>query len=255
MWFQNSVKVCIIATTDKCYKNKEWIYGYREIDPMGGYDPYSSSKGCAELVVESYRKSFLNPKDYNRIHNVALSSVRSGNMIGGGDWGKDRLISDCIRALSQNKTILIRNPKAIRPWQYILEPMSGYLWLGALMYRNGIKFADAWNFGPNEDNNLTVEKLMRPIIKYWGKGNYEVDSSENPHEAGLLKLDISKARSLLKWKPIYNIHETIRETVTWYKQFYSNNKMDFYELSVIKIEEYVEKAKSKRLAWTNEEVI
>ena len=245
-----SVKVCIIATSDKCYENKEWIYGYREVDAMGGYDPYSSSKGCAELVVASYRNSFFNPKDYGSTHNVALSSVRAGNMIGGGDWGEDRLIVDCIKALSQNKTILIRNPEAIRPWQYVLEPTSGYLWLGALMYHEGIKFADAWNFGPNDSDILTVKQLVSLVIKQWGDGAYTIDTSSYPHEAQLLKLDVSKAHSLLRWKAIYNVDEAIEKTINWYKNFYSRNSTDLYSFTVRQIEEYIKKAKNKGLAWT-----
>ena len=245
-----SVKVCIIATSDKCYENKEWIYGYREVDAMGGYDPYSSSKGCAELVVASYRKSFFNPKDYGSTHNVALSSVRAGNMIGGGDWGENRLIVDCIKALSQNKTILIRNPEAIRPWQYVLEPTSGYLWLGALMYHEGIKFADAWNFGPNDSDILTVKQLVSLVIKQWGDGAYTIDTSSYPHEAQLLKLDVSKAHSLLRWKAIYNVYEAIEKTISWYKNFYSRNSTDLYSFTVRQIEEYIKKAKNKGLAWT-----
>ncbi|RKX63740.1 MAG: CDP-glucose 4,6-dehydratase [Thermodesulfobacteriota bacterium] len=245
-----SVKVCIIATSDKCYENKEWIYGYREVDAMGGYDPYSSSKGCAELVVASYRKSFFNPNDYGNTHNVALSSVRAGNMIGGGDWGENRLIVDCIKALSQNKTILIRNPEAIRPWEYVLEPTSGYLWLGALMYHEGIKFADAWNFGPNDSDILTVKQLVSLVIKQWGDGAYTIDTSSYPHEAQLLKLDVSKAHSLLRWKAIYNVYEAIEKTINWYKNFYSRNSTDLYSFTVRQIEEYIKKAKNKGLAWT-----
>lgn len=245
----NSVKVCIIVTSDKCYENKEWVYGYKEIDPMGGYDPYSSSKGCAELVTAAYRVSFFNPTCYGKTHNVALSSVRTGNVICGGDWGNDRIVPDCIKALSKRETVTIRSPMATRPWQYVLEPLSGYLWLGVLMYKEGAEYSSAWNFGPNDDEIYTVEKVVRYVIKYWGEGDYEVDSSEHPHEAGLLKLDISKAQSLLKWKPIYNIDETIKETVTWYKQFYSNNKIDFYKLSTTRIGKYIKKAKTKRLAW------
>jgi len=235
-----SVKVCIIATSDKCYENKEWIYGYREVDPMGGYDPYSSSKGCTELVIASYRRSFFYERDYNITHDVVLSSVRAGNMIGGGDWGKDRLIPDCIRALSQNRTILIRNPLAIRPWQYVLNPLCGYLLLGALMHSQGTKFANAWNFGPNDESMLTVEDLTKLVIKHWGSGSYKVDASNQPHEAGLLKLDSSKARALLEWKPVYNIYETVEKAVSWYKNFYSGmTQKELYDFAVRTIREYV----------------
>lgn len=235
----NSVKVCIIVTSDKCYENKEWVYGYRETDPVGGYDPYSSSKGCAELVTAAYRRSFFNPEDYERTHNVALSSVRAGNIIGGGDWREDRLIPDCIRALSQNKTVVLRNPKAIRPWQYILEPLAGYLLLGSLMYGEGQKYSGAWNFGPNDKRYLTVEEIVKLVVAYWGEGNYAVERIKDFHEAGLLKLDINKAITLLRWRPIYNIDETVKRTIDWYKNFYSTMKKDkLYKLTVEEIKEY-----------------
>ncbi|MEW6096208.1 MAG: CDP-glucose 4,6-dehydratase [bacterium] len=237
------MKVCIIITSDKCYENKEWVYGYREIDPMGGYDPYSSSKGCAELITSSYRNSFFNPKDYGKIHHLALSSVRAGNVIGGGDWGEDRLTPDCVKALSQNKAILIRNPLSIRPWQYVLEPLSGYLLLGALMYENGTKYSSGWNFGPNDESIITVEKLVKLVIKYWGGGDYVVDTSNHTqtHEACLLKLDISKSRTLLGWKPIYNIYEAVEKTINWYKGFYTGKKTKgkMSELTVEEIWKYI----------------
>ena len=232
-----SVRVCIIVTSDKCYENREWVYGYRETDPLGGYDPYSSSKGCAELVTAAYRKSFFNPKDYGETHNVALSSVRAGNVIGGGDWGEDRIIPDCMGALSKGETIVIRNPSAIRPWQYVLEPLSGYLLLGTLMYKDGTRYGDAWNFGPNDESIITVEELVKLVIKHWGSGSYTIDTSTHPHEAGFLKLDISKARSLLGWRPIYDVHEAVERTINWYKNFY-NGIGELYENTVKEIREY-----------------
>ena len=235
----NSVRVCIIVTSDKCYENKEWVYGYRETDPMGGYDPYSSSKGCAELVTSAYIRSFFNPEDYGKSHNVALSSVRAGNVIGGGDWGEDRLIPDCVRALSQNKTIVVRNPQATRPWQYVLEPLSGYLLLGALMYEDGAKYSGPWNFGPNDESILTVEELVKLVIKYGGSGSYTIDTSSHPHEAGLLKLDASKARALLGWKPIYDVYEAVEKTINWYKNFYNGMRgEELYEFIVREITGY-----------------
>ena len=232
-----SVRVCIIVTSDKCYENREWVYGYRETDPLGGYDPYSSSKGCAELVTAAYRKSFFNPKDYGETHNVALSSVRAGNVIGGGDWGEDRIIPDCMGALSKGETIVIRNPSAIRPWQYVLEPLSGYLLLGTLMCKDGTRYSDAWNFGPNDESIITVEELVKLVIKHWGSGSYTIDTSTHPHEAGFLKLDISKARSLLGWRPIYDVHEAVERTINWYKNFY-NGIRELYENTVKEIREY-----------------
>ncbi len=239
-----SVKVCIIVTSDKCYENKECLYSYREIDPMGGYDPYSSSKGCAELVTSAYRRSFFNPKGHGKTHNVALSSVRAGNVIGGGDWGEDRIIPDCIQALSQNKTIIIRNPQSIRPWQYILEPLSGYLLLGALMYEDGAKYSSSWNFGPNDESIITVEELVKLVIKHWGCGNNTIDTSGHPHEADLLKLDTSKARSLLGWKPIYDVYEAVKKTINWYKNFYNDMpKEELYEFTIREIRKYINRAR------------
>jgi len=236
----DSVRVCVVITTDKCYENKEWIYGYREIDPMGGYDPYSSSKACAELIVSAYRNSFLNPKDYGKIHNIALSSVRAGNVIGGGDWGEDRLIPDCVKTLSKNKIINIRNPQATRPWQYVLEPLSGYLLLGSKMYKYGKKYSSSWNFGPNDNDIITVEEIVKSVIKNWGNGDYKADTSNQPHEAGLLKLDISKARTFLGWKPVYNIYKTIERTISWYKKFYNGiEKEKLYKITVSDISEYI----------------
>lgn len=235
-----SVKVCIIITTDKCYENKEWIYGYREIDSMGGYDPYSSSKACAELVVSAYRNSFFNPKDYGKIHNIALSSVRAGNIIGGGDWGKDRLIPDCVKTLSQSNIINIRSPQATRPWQYVLEPLSGYLLLGSKMYKNEKRYSSAWNFGPNDNDIITVEEIVKLVIQNWGNGGYKVDTSSQPHEAGLLKLDTSKVRTFLGWKPVYNIYETIKRTINWYKYFYNGvEKEKLYKITVKEIWDYI----------------
>ena len=235
-----SVKAAVIITTDKCYENKEWIYGYREIDPMGGYDPYSSSKSCVELVVSAYRNSFFNSKDYGNIHNIALSSVRAGNVIGGGDWGEDRLIPDCVQTLSQNKIINIRNPQATRPWQYVLEPLSGYLLLGSKMHKDGKRYSGAWNFGPNDNGIITVEEIVKSVIKNWGNGDYKTDTSNQPHEAGLLKLDTSKARTFLGWKPVYNIYETIKRTINWYKYFYNGvEKEKLYKITVNEIWDYI----------------
>ena len=236
----DSVRVCVVITTDKCYENKEWVYGYRETDPMGGYDPYSSSKACAELIVSAYRNSFFNPRDYDKIHNIALSSVRAGNVIGGGDWGEDRLIPDCIKTLSKNKIINIRNPQATRPWQYVLEPLSGYLLLGSKMYKDGKRYSSAWNFGPNDDDIITVEEIVKLVIQNWGNGYYKVDTSSQPHEAGLLKLDTSKACTFLGWKPVYNLCEAIKRTINWYKYFYKSvGKEKLYKITVNDISDYI----------------
>lgn len=234
-----SVRAAAIITSDKCYENKEWIYGYRENDPVGGYDPYSSSKGCAELVVSAYRRSFLNPINQND-HKIAISSARAGNVIGGGDWREDRLIPDCIKSLSGNKPITIRNPAAIRPWQHVLEPLSGYLLLGAKMYKDGAKYNGAWNFGPSDSDLITVEEITKKIVSYWGSGKYKNEISiKNPHEAKLLKLDCSKARSILKWYPVYNIDETLSKTIEWYKMFYNEiGKDNLFEYTIKQIRDY-----------------
>lgn len=228
----DSVKAVVVITTDKCYENKEWVYGYRETDPMGGYDPYSSSKGCAELVVSAYRNSFFHQKD------IALASVRAGNVIGGGDWAQDRLLPDFVRAVSENKPILIRNPLATRPWQHVLDPLSGYLQLGALMLTGKKKYSSAWNFGPRDMDVLNVEEILQLAIKLWGKGSIAIDKGEQLHEAHLLKLDISKAQAWLDWRPVYNIHSAVDKTIQWYKLFYENKNEDMYQFTLKQIEEY-----------------
>jgi CDP-glucose 4,6-dehydratase len=234
-----SVKVVVNITTDKCYENREWVYGYRENDPMGGYDPYSNSKGCSELITASYRNSFFNPKNLGRTHNVSLASVRAGNVIGGGDWGEDRLIPDFVRALSQKETLILRNPEATRPWQHVLEPLSGYLKLGALMYQDGLKYSSAWNFGPKDSASLNVEEVVKQSIKIWGSGNYQVKPEKKMHEAMLLKLDISKVAHYLNWQPVYDSKTTIKETIEWYKEYYSGNK-NMKEYSIQQIKKYLQ---------------
>ncbi|MCP4649281.1 MAG: CDP-glucose 4,6-dehydratase [PVC group bacterium] len=217
-----SVRACLVVTSDKCYENKEWIYGYRESDPMGGYDPYSSSKGCAELVVSAYRNSFFAPKEYGKAHSVSLASARSGNIIGGGDWGEDRLVPDCVRALSKNKTIMIRNPYATRPWQYVLEPLSGYLLLGGRMLEDAVAFSGPWNFGPSSNEALPVKDIVKLVLSCWGDGKYKIERGRKAHEAHLLQLDASKAHKLLGWKSVYSMNEKMTRTVNWYKKFYDN---------------------------------
>jgi len=212
---------------------------------MGGYDPYSSSKGCAELVTAAYRQSFFNPERYNE-HKVVLSSVRAGNVIGGGDWGQDRLLPDCVRALSQDKPVLIRNPHATRPWQHVLEPLSGYLLLGARMYEDGARYGDAWNFGPSDTEVLTVEEVVKRVTKYWGSGSFTISSSLSvsdspaPHEANWLKLDCSKALTLLNWRPRYSIDQALKETVEWYKLYYNDaDKEEIYQKTKSQIINYM----------------
>ncbi|MCK4448651.1 MAG: CDP-glucose 4,6-dehydratase [Candidatus Marinimicrobia bacterium] len=233
----NYVKVIINVTSDKCYENKEWIWGYRENDPMGGYDPYSSSKGCSELITAAYLKSFFNPKNYNE-HGKSISSVRAGNVIGGGDWQKDRLIPDCIRTLENNEVIKLRNPYSTRPWQHVLEPLSGYLLLASKMYQEPGKFYGAWNFGPNYDSIISVREIVCMLVEKWGNGKWlDISDESEPHEANLLSLDVSKARNILNWQPEWNIQKCIDKTVEWYKNY--NNK-NVYEICLNQIDTFVQ---------------
>lgn len=221
----NSVKAVVNITTDKCYENREWDWGYRENDPMGGYDPYSNSKGCAELVTSAYRSSFFNPNNHHQ-HGVCLASVRAGNVIGGGDWAQDRLIPDIISAFTENRPVIIRNPNAIRPWQHVLEPLRGYLSLAERLYQGELSFADGWNFGPNDDDARTVEWIVSRFANLWGGGaSWQLDSNEQPHEATYLKLDISKAKNRLKWSPILDLNESLEMIVDWYHAYASDENM------------------------------
>jgi CDP-glucose 4,6-dehydratase len=209
----SSVKVAINITSDKCYENQEWIYGYREIDPMGGKDPYSASKSASEIITSSYQVSFFSKEDTTNI-----ASVRAGNVIGGGDWSPNRILPDCIRALNNNEPIIIRNPNSVRPWQHVLDPLCGYLTLGAKLYMEGKKYSGAWNFGPSTKNFVTVKQLVNETIKQWGSGEYilkkEVDT--NPEES-FLHLDISKAVNLLNWVPVLDFKNSIKFSIEEYK--------------------------------------
>ena len=215
------VKSVVIVTSDKCYENREWIWGYREQDPLGGDDPYSSSKGAAELVTGAYLRSYFSPQTYNREHRVGLASVRAGNVIGGGDWGADRLIPDCVKALYRKVNIIIRYPNAVRPWQFVLDPIRGYLMLAAALYQDGSGYSGAWNFGPDDDDCRTVEWVVQNICQMWSpEARWSPDSAANPHEAHFLKLDCSKAKMHLGWKPKLKLTEALKWTVDWYKHFY-----------------------------------
>ncbi|MBO9699699.1 MAG: CDP-glucose 4,6-dehydratase [Sporocytophaga sp.] len=212
----------ILITTDKVYENKEWVYPYRENDRLGGYDPYSASKACAEIVINSFRQSFFNPNDYH-LHKKSIASTRAGNVIGGGDWSKDRIIPDIVKALQKDDPIKIRNPKAVRPWQHVLEPLTGYLLLGARMVENPVKFADSFNFGPFIEDTRTVHELVEIAISKWGKGTFEhLQLTNAVHEAGLLKLDINKAINELGWYPRLNAEKAIEFTMEWYRHFEAN---------------------------------
>ena len=211
----------VMITTDKCYENKEWIHGYRENDPMGGYDPYSASKGAAELLISSWRNSFFNPSNI-KDHGVRIASARAGNVIGGGDWTKDALVPDCIRDLELERKIQIRNPAATRPWQFVLEPLSGYLELGARLLDvsdpNLGTYCEGFNFGPQVTSNKTVSDLVEKMIDYWGSGQWESASPDRHfHESNLLHLSIDKAYHKLHWSPRWSFDETIAHTVAWYR--------------------------------------
>jgi CDP-glucose 4,6-dehydratase len=229
----SSVKAILNVTTDKCYENKEWHWGYRENEPMGGYDPYSNSKGCSELVTSSFRNSFFNSKDYEK-HGLALASARAGNVIGGGDWAEDRLIPDFIRAILNGEKVKIRSPYAIRPWQHVLEPLTGYLELCKKLYTEGSLYAEGWNFGPDDNDAKNVEWITEKICELWGNGaSFELDNSIQPHEASYLKLDCSKSKSLLHWKPRWNIETTLQMIVEWTKAYQNNVDMRHYSLTQI----------------------
>jgi CDP-glucose 4,6-dehydratase len=234
----DETKVAIFITTDKCYENKEQIWGYRESDSMGGYDPYSSSKACAEIAINCWRESYFNNNEYDK-HGKSIASVRAGNVIGGGDWAENRIIPDCIRAIEQKKAIKIRSPKAVRPWEHVLEPLSGYLLLGQKIYNNPTDYCESFNFGPQLSSIVTVWEIAEKVIKNYNSGELEdISSVDDLHEANLLLLDISKAWFRLGWKPTLNIDETIDYTTYWYKNYTNKN---VYDLCVEQIKSFIYK--------------
>ena len=235
----NSVKVGVMITTDKCYENNEQLEGYLETDPFGGYDPYSSSKGACEIAIQSWRRSFFNPADYGKKHTVSLASVRAGNVIGGGDWALDRIIPDCIRALEAGKVIDIRAPKAVRPWEHVLEPLSGYMILAQKMWDDSTEYCEGWNFGPEADGVSTVWEVAQEVIKNYGNGELKDSSDHNAvHEAKLLMLNINKAKTRLGWKPRMSMQKCVELVVDWYKR-YKNE--DVYNLCLEQIAKFIEK--------------
>lgn len=215
-----SVKSIVIITTDKCYLNKEWCYGYRENDTLGGHDPYSSSKACAEILVDSYRKSYFS--NYNK----GLATGRAGNVMGGGDWSNNRIVVDCITKLLNNESIQVRNPEFIRPWQHVLEPLHGYLLLAMKLYYNPEQYSEPFNFGPNNESTIKVKSIVEKLINLYGEGTWETINTNNLHEANTLTLDISKSISKLNWKPVLNIDEALEMTVYWYKNYKEKNVYD-----------------------------
>lgn len=243
----HNVRAIINITSDKAYENREWVWGYRECDPLGGYDPYSSSKGCADLLASSYRRSYFNPAEYGKSHTTLLATCRAGNVIGGGDWARDRLIVDIMSSVAQNRKVTIRNPDATRPWQHVLEPLSGYLLLGQKLLEEKVEFGDAWNFGPSDEGSISVEEVVKHVKKYWDKIDYAIHRDPTqPHEANLLKLDCSKAHILLQWREVWDTDTAFEKTVHWYKRYYE-------EMDVVTEKDwisYIHDAKVKNLEWT-----
>lgn len=227
------IKAVVNVTSDKCYENQEWLWGYRENEPLGGYDPYSNSKACAELVTSAYRNSFFNPDKYAE-HGVALASARAGNVIGGGDWAEDRLIPDMIRAIGKQQPVHIRSPHAIRPWQHVLEPLSGYLSLAEHLYAHGGAFAEGFNFGPHDTDARPVEWIVAHLCEQWGDGAaWQLDPAPQPHEANYLKLDCAKARGRLGWQPRWSLGQTIEHIVAWHKAHARGEAMRDFTLAQI----------------------
>ena len=226
-----NVKAIVVVTTDKCYENKEWAWGYRENEPMGGHDPYSNSKGCAELVTSAYRNSFL------RSSGIAVASARAGNVIGGGDWAADRLVPDILRAFEQNQPVTIRNPHATRPWQHVLEPLSGYLMLAEYLFTHGQAYAEGWNFGPQDDDAKPVQWIVEHMVNSWGTGaSWQQDGGVHPHEANYLKLDISKAKSRLGWQPRWPLATALEFIASWHQAYLT--KDDMKKLCLAQIKQY-----------------
>jgi CDP-glucose 4,6-dehydratase len=234
------IKAVINVTSDKCYENKEWVWGYRENEPMGGYDPYSNSKGCAELVTACYQKSYFNINEFNQTHSTLLASARAGNVIGGGDWASNRLIPDMIKSVLNKEIVRIRNPYAIRPWQHVVEPLSGYLTLAKHLYNGEVQYSSPWNFGPNLEDAKPVEYIISRLCNLWGdNANWQLDINKNyQHEANYLKLDCSKANNILHWHPKWNLDTTLDKIIQWYKVYQQNG--DLYQITKDQIYQYME---------------
>jgi CDP-glucose 4,6-dehydratase len=242
-----SVTTLVMVTSDKCYENREQVWGYKENDPMGGDDPYSASKGAAEIVIRSYLRSFFSHRE-----NLGAASARAGNVVGGGDWANDRILVDCIKALSQKQAIQVRNPMAIRPWQNVLEPLGGYLWLGARLNEDRMKFNGGWNFGPADSAARSVGDLVKAVIAEWGSGEWKDVSNQNDktlHEAGWLRLSCDKAHTMLPWSSVLDFNENVQKTVQWYKYFYEFKDANLYQYCVHQIRSYTELAEKRDQEW------
>jgi CDP-glucose 4,6-dehydratase len=242
------VQVAVIITSDKCYKNVEWIWGYRENDQLGGDDPYSASKGCAEIAINSYYQCY-----FNRGKRVNIASARAGNVMGGGDWAQDRIVPDCLRAWSEGHELIVRNPHATRPWQHVMEPISGYLWLGTMLWEGEISIqGEAFNFGPSANVNQSVEELISTMSEYWPRAAWQIEPTKHREqkESTLLMLCCDKALNLLKWRSILSFFETIRLTSEWYRTYYEKGTAPMCDLTCQQIEEYTAKAAAEGLKWT-----
>jgi len=252
----DSVKAVISITSDKCYRNENWIWGYRETDAMGGHDPYSASKACAEMVIGTYQsREFQAAK--GRKKYLPIASARAGNVVGGGDWSAKRLVPDTIRAIAAGEKMLLRSPNATRPWQHVLEPLSGYLWLGANIANNPDLFASGWNFGPVDQGIYPAKEVVEKLIAFWPSPETEVEVAENgaPTEAVLLALDCSKARGYLNWTGTWLIDDTIATTSTWFSHFYNNKQTDMYEFTLSQIQSYTQDALDKGQAWAHGQLL
>lgn len=245
-----SVQAAVLVTTDKCYENREWVYGYRENDPMGGHDPYSASKGAAEIVISAYRRSFFSAEG-----SPAIASARAGNVIGGGDWANFRLVPDIVRAIESDQVLDIRSPRAVRPWQHVIEPLSGYLLLAQKLLEQPRRFAEAWNFGPLPQSVHPVGKIADAFYRYFREksapganlpGWRDTSRPDQPHEAGLLMLDISKAMQVLGWKPVLDFEKTVEFTADWYARYSKSNVLDFCRKQIATYSEIAEAVKETR---------
>jgi CDP-glucose 4,6-dehydratase len=245
----DTVKACVVVTSDKCYENREWQQGYVETDTMGGHDPYSASKGCAELVVASYRRSF-----FHDAASARIASARAGNVIGGGDWSQDRIVTDFVSSIHAERPLTLRNPYATRPWQHVLEPLSGYLHLAAQLWQSkDERFAEAWNFGPADSSVIPVVELAEILCRKWGRGNVVIEVNHaQPHEAGLLKLDSSKACTELGWKPVWNVEQAVEATVDWYHGM--SQGADPIRLTNEQLDRYCEDAQTAAAVWASKAV-